>query len=166
MTDYAPRPGQNCNLLAPSTHLAMPQYSNGSGLSCFLYGNQNPYQSMAGPCSTYQTTYLSNHSAPATPMFMSENSAFNLHYPSTSMRAPTLPSQNRSFNTRGYFSTPGSRDRVSQPQQLCSMPRELAVLDHTEDQESGNSKTMRSEPVQPALEGYPDVQAFDELMDR
>ncbi len=37
-------------------------------------------------------------------------------------------------------------------------------MDGTECQDSPNQGTMLSEPVVPALEGYPDVQEFDELM--
>lgn len=166
MTDYAPRSSQNCNLLASSTHLAMPHYSNSNGLSCFVYNGQTPYQAMAGPCPTYPASYLPSHSAPPTPLFMSDHSGFGLHYPGTSMRAPTLPSQSRQLSTRHYFPPPLSRDRSVHPQQLCSMPQEYAQIDHTEDQDSGNSKTMLSEPVHPALEGFPDVHAFDNLMDR
>ncbi|KIV92858.1 hypothetical protein PV10_04122 [Exophiala mesophila] len=97
---------------------------------------------------------------------MSDHPGFSLHYPGTTMRAPTLPSQSRPLSTRSYFSSPMSLDRSAHPQQLCSMPQEYAQLDLTEDQDSGNSKTMLSEPVHPALEGFPDVHAFDNLMDR
>jgi hypothetical protein len=36
----------------------------------------------------------------------------------------------------------------------------------TEDQDSVNRDTMLSEPVSPALEGYPDVKDFDLLIRR
>lgn len=39
-------------------------------------------------------------------------------------------------------------------------------MEGTERQDSENENTMLSEPVVPALEGYPDVHDFDELMKR
>jgi hypothetical protein len=35
-----------------------------------------------------------------------------------------------------------------------------------ESQESFNEETMQSEPVTPALDGFPDVREFDQLMKR
>lgn len=46
------------------------------------------------------------------------------------------------------------------------MGQDAYTMADTEDQTSFNQDSMLSEPVVPALEGYPDVKAFDQLMRR
>lgn len=43
-------------------------------------------------------------------------------------------------------------------------PFELALLQETEEQDSVNRESGMSEPIEPALEGYPNVDEFDDLM--
>jgi hypothetical protein len=59
---------------------------------------------------------------------------------------------------------------MAQPRYLQS-PRYLPLRDalgetDIESQESRNEGTMLSEPVVPALDGFPDVKEFDQLMQR
>lgn len=40
------------------------------------------------------------------------------------------------------------------------------MLQETEEQDSVNRDTGESEPMEPPLDGYPDVNDFDDLMNR
>ena len=165
MTDYAPRSSQDYNSFPYNQHLAMPHYSNGNGLS-YLYGNgQIQYQTVSTPCSTYLPSYGSGQETSTAPVYMPTTAGNQYHFPLTSTRVPTLPSQSRAYPTSTHY-FPASAHRTSTHHPRLAPPRDHSSMDCTEPQESPNGDTMLSEPVLPPLEGYPDVREFDELMKR
>jgi hypothetical protein len=163
---YAPRSSQDYNTFSYDQHLAMPHYSNGSGLS-YLYPNgQIQYQTVSTPCSTFPPAYASTPGPSGTSMYMPTSSGHPFHYFPTNARVPpTLPSQSRAYPVSSNYTTTSAHRSLSQHQRLAS-PHEYIPMDGTECQDSPNQDTMLSEPIVPPLDGYPDVQEFDELMKR
>ncbi|EXJ91543.1 hypothetical protein A1O3_00091 [Capronia epimyces CBS 606.96] len=166
MTDYAPRSSQDYNTFFPNPHVAIPQYSNGNGLS-YLYGNgQVQYQTVSAPCAAYSTTYAPSQGTLSHSIYMPTGPGLSLQYPVSSSRVPTLPSQSRALPRTTYYATASSNHRSAPQHPRLAPPRDYIQMDGTECQDSPNEDTMLSEPVMPPLEGYPDVQEFDELMKR
>jgi hypothetical protein len=164
MTEYAPRSSQDYNSFPYNQHLAMSHYSNGNGLS-YLYGNgQVQYQTVNSQCSAYSPNYAPSQGTSTTPLYMPTTSGHQFQYSLANTRIPpTLPSQSRTYPSH-YVSS--STQRTSSHHQRLASPRDYSSMDGTECQDSPNQDTMLSEPVIPALDGYPDVHEFDELMKR
>ena len=164
MTEYAPRSSQDYNSFPYNQHLAMSHYSHGNGLS-YLYNGQIGYQTVNSPCSTYSSNYASGHGISTTPHYMPTPSGHQYQYSLANTRVPpSLPSQSRAYPMNSQYIT--TTQRSSSHQQRLTSPREYCPMDGIECQDSPNQGTMLSEPVVPALEGYPDVNEFDELMKR
>jgi hypothetical protein len=72
-----------------------------------------------------------------------------------------VPSQPHGTTTAPFYPPPNTQ----RPQMRDSRYETYSIPD-TESQESFNEDTKASEPVEPAMEGYPDVKEFDELMKR
>jgi hypothetical protein len=121
----------------------------GSGTYHFPQHSYNPYGNQFSPSYGQQSNlssgmqhlqYASDHTIPS----MSTTEDMRLHHP---------PPQ-----------------YMAQPRYLQS-PRYLPLRDalgetDIESQESRNEGTLLSEPVVPALDGFPDVKEFDQLMQR
>jgi hypothetical protein len=166
MTEYASRASLDHNSIPYHQQLAMAHYSNGNGLS-YLYGNgQVPYQTVSTPCPTYSPSYAPPQGTIATPLYVPSSSGQQFPYSFASTRvAPPLPSQSRTYSLGSHYGSVSTLHTSSHHPRLAS-PREYSPMDGTECQDSLNQDTMLSEPVVPALEGYPDVHEFDELMKR
>lgn len=72
-----------------------------------------------------------------------------------------IPSQ-----PRAVAATPLLSPQYAQRPQIRDTRYEAYPIPDTESQESFNEDTRASEPVEPAMEGYPDVKEFDDLMKR
>jgi len=83
------------------------------------------------------------------------------NYQPSFSRPPMVPSQPRATTGAPFFSPQNSH----RPQ-IRETHYETYSVPDTESQESFNEDTRASEPVEPAMEGYPDVKAFDDLMRR
>lgn len=117
----------------------------GSGSYHFPQQSFNPYGSQFGgppygqqPSLTHHLQYASDHTIPS----MSTDD-MRLHHP---------PSQ---YMTQSRY--------LQSPRYL---PLREAFEAEIENQESRNEGTMLSEPVVPAIDGFPDVKEFDQLMQR
>lgn len=78
-----------------------------------------------------------------------------------------MPQQPRYSSYPGYSSSDIQTQRPPQQPRL-QLGHELSLnpMADIESQESCNSENMLSEPILPALDGYPDVHEFDDLMKR
>lgn len=142
----------------------MPQYSNGNGVT-YVYSNSPvQYQSVGTPCSAFSTTFAPTQGTSSTPMYVPVSGPHQ--FTSTNTRIPTLPSQSRTLSHPSYYSANSSSHRGPIHHQRLAPPRDFSHMDGTECQDSANEDTMLSEPMEPPLEGYPDVHEFDELMKR
>lgn len=154
-----PRRGEGTDNYLMNPSMAVPgSYSHpdgheyggaGSGTYHFPQHSFNPYGNQFGPSYGQQSNlssgiqhlqYASEHTIPS----MSTTDDMRLHHP---------PPQ-----------------YMAQPRYLQS-PRYLPLRDalgetDIESQESRNEGTLLSEPVVPALDGFPDVKEFDQLMQR
>ena len=163
MTEYTPRNSQDLNPLLASSHLVMSHNSNNSGASYMYNNSQIPYTTINTLYPTYTTTYSPSHS---TTPFPTESSHMALQYQQSSAHYSTTLSQQRTLAQSQYLPT-----RTSSNQRYCysnrsAMGQDAYSLADTEEQTSFNENSMLSEPVVPPLEGYPDVQEFDQLMRR
>lgn len=160
MTDYAPRARQNLNQFYQDAHYGISQHFGSSGLGYHQADDQLPYTTY----SAYTNFLPSQRNAPGM-MYLSGRShnamPYHLQPPPNSA---TLPSQSRAPNNTSYF-TPISQGHKAGQQLRLPLPPEPSLID-TEAQESTNGDTMQSEPIEPPLDGYPDVEAFDKLMKR
>lgn len=158
MSGFPRRSGGNDNYLMNPSMAVPGTYSHpdsheygggGSGTYHFPQHSFNPYGNQFSPPYGQQSNlspgmqhlqYASEHTIPS----MSTTEDMRLHHP---------PPQ-----------------YISQPRYLQS-PRYLPLRDalgetDIESQESRNEGTMLSEPMVPALDGFPDVKEFDQLMQR
>ncbi|KIW18184.1 hypothetical protein PV08_02472 [Exophiala spinifera] len=165
MTDYAPRSSQDYNTFFHNQQLAMSHYSNSNGLN-YLYSNgQVQYQTVNPQYPAYSTAFTPAHNGHSSSMYIPNVTILPLQYPITSTRVPTLPSQSRALASSSFYTASPSNHRTSLHQRIMS-PRDYGHVDGTECQDSPNEDTMLSEPVIPPLEGYPNVNDFDELVKR
>ena len=146
----------------------MSYYPPGSG-SGYAYSNgQIPYSPLAALYPTYSPTYLSNQGHSASRIassIASEPSQIPLHYQHNSAEYAAILAQQRSFSQDQYTaSRAASSQRYNYPSGL-SYGHESHMMQETETQETF-SENEQSEPVVPALDGYPVVKEFDQLMER
>lgn len=163
MTEYTPRNGQDLNPLLTSSHLVMSHYSNDNNASYMYSNGQIPYTAINTLYPTYATAYPPSHS---TTQFPAHSSQMALQYQQSSSHYPTALSQQRSLAQSQYLSPRSAAAQRYSYANRAAMGQETHALAETEDQTSINQETMLSEPVEPALDGYPDVHEFDRLMRR
>ena len=162
MTEYTPRNGQELNSLLANTHMVIPHYSS-TGDANYIYSDgQVPYTTLNAVYPTYTNTYSpSDHAA----HFEPENSRMAFHYQQNPSHLATSLTQSRTHTTPQYLQSRSSTQRCSYANRAVLQHESQSIIE-TEDQDSFNRESMRSEPVSPPLEGYPDVKEFDHLMRR
>ena len=152
MAEYASRSSQDANAFYSLSNLG--HYSALTPGMNYMYGSgAHSYQ----PTTTSYPTFPSS----GTPFYLAPSSMSG-QFSNQSGRAYTLPSQNRLSSTYHLQSS----CVPSRPQEEIRSPLHDLLALETEGQESPNEDTQLSEPIIPALEGYPNVKAFDELMAR
>lgn len=167
MTEYAPGSGRDRNTFYSNPHLVSPHYTNGNGVNYFYPQGQLQLPT-TGTYTTCTPMYASSpQSSPQSSMYMSNNNPAGVTY---SLAPPprAYPTQPRTPSYPPYHTgvVPTQRGAISH-QLRRAYPPDLALahVNEIESQESINEDTMLSEPILPALEGYPDVGEFDQLMD-
>ena len=160
MAEYASRSSQDLN-----DFYSLPNVGHYSALTpsmSYIYGSgTHNYQPATTSYPTFSTSYLSTTgSSGVAPFYLAPSSMSG--FSNQPGRAYTLPSQGRLLGSTYHQQSIPSRP---QEVQLRSPLHDLLALE-TEDQDSPNEDTQLSEPIIPALEGYPNVKAFDELMVR
>lgn len=167
MTDYAPRGSPDQNSFYTNQHLGMSHHCNGNGYN-YLYNNgQVQYEPVNASYSSYSPTYLPSQHGTSSSMYMpTPTSMAHQHYQLLPPTRPTMPQQPR-YSFPGYSSSNVPTQRPPQQPRL-QLGHELSLnpMADIESQESCNSENMLSEPILPALDGYPDVHEFDDLMKR
>lgn len=162
MTEYAPHRGsQDFNIFLPAGNHAMSHYQNHAGVNYLFNNGQVQYTAVNPNYSTYSTQCLpSQHSANPT-TYLPSSSPMAYNYQPSFSRTPMIPSQPHAVTTAHSFSP-----QTAQRPQIRDVRYESYSIPDTESQESFNEDTRASEPVEPAMEGYPDVKEFDDLMKR
>lgn len=158
MSSFARRNEANDSYLMNSQMQVSGTYSNaegpefgttGSGTYHFPHHAFNPYGSQFGAfygqqsglsAGMHHLQYTPEHTIPS----MSTAEEMRLHHPSSQYVA-----QSRHLQFSRYLPL---RDTLNETE--------------IESQESRNEGTMSSEPVVPALDGFPEVKEFDQLMQR
>jgi hypothetical protein len=165
MVEYAHTTGQDRNSFYSNPHIMSPHYTNGNGVNYF-YPNAHLQQSPTdgGSYSAYGLPYVCYQTNPS--MYMSTGPSTRVPY---SLAPPSRPYQSSSRSLSYPFqpgTVPTQRLTTSHQQPRIAYHSELPIPHpiEIEDQESINESTMLSEPIVPALEGYPDVQKFDQLL--
>lgn len=168
-TDYTTRPHHDAGPVYNGIHHNLQPYSTTGALG---YVSNNSYMQY----STIPATY-SPFSAAFTPTSGTSQGAIVFSYSGGSPylagssmpysvqpppRSATLPSQPRVFS-RGYSSSTVGPHHSTSPM-FIRPPFDYSLLQETEEQDSVNRDSGQSEPIEPALEGYPDVNEFDDLM--
>lgn len=162
-TDCPPRAHQDLGQAYNNVHHHVQQYPPSSGLSYVTNNNYMQYSHIPTSYSPFPTSYASS-SSPSQGPFMFTYSANNpMPY---SVQPPprnaTLPSQHRTFSRTYGSSAIHSHHPTNQT--YIRTPTDYSMLQETEEQTSVNSESGRSEPMEPPLDGYPDVNEFDDLM--
>lgn len=165
-TDYSARAGNHSwPQYVPSQHNNMAHYSATAGVSYMTSAHQPQYSPYHAAYPSYSPTYLpssnSSQSAMHWPATTSSSMPYSVRPPP---RSATLPSQHQ-IMSRNYFSTARHTQRQPQLSIRTPLPMDLVLMD-TEEQDSINRDSMRSEVIEPPLAGYPKVEDFDELMKR
>lgn len=162
MTEYAPsRRSQDLNLFLPTGHHTTSHYQNPNGVHYLFNNSQVQYPSVNTNYSPYQTQCLPNQSLPNSNTYLSSSSSMAYNYQPSFSRTPVVPSQPLAATTAPFYSP-----TTTQRPQMWDPKYEAYSIPDTESQESFNENTKASEPVEPAMEGYPDVKDFDDLMKR
>ena len=162
MTDYAPpRSSQDFNFFVPAGSHAMSHYQNHSGVNYLFNNSQVQYPAVNTNYSTYPTQCLPAQHSTSPSTYLSSSSPMAYNYQPSFSRTPMIPSQARAVTAAPCFSP-----HHTQRSQLRDTRYETYSIPDTESQDSFNEETKASEPVEPAMEGYPDVKDFDDLMKR
>ena len=162
MTEYAPpRSSQDLNFFLPTGNHAMSHYQNPSGVHYLFNNSQVHYPSVNTTYSTYPTQCVPTQQSANSNTYLPSSSPMAYNYQPSFSRTPMVPSQPRATASAPFFSP-----QSSQRPQIRDPRYETYSIPDTESQESFNEATKASEPVEPAMEGYPDVKEFDELMKR
>ena len=169
MTEYAPGSGQDRNTFYSNPHLVTPHYNNGNGVNYFYPQGQLQYPTVTGSYSSYAPTYMSSGQSNAPPlMYMSNGNSAGMPY---SLAPPPRPhhlqSRTPSYPPYHRSTVPTQRSVGSAQLRRAYGPDPVLTTAHDlESQESVNEDTMLSEPIEPPLEGYPDVKEFDHLLNQ
>ena len=160
MTEYdPPRSSQDFNFFVPAGTHAMSHYQNHSGVNYLFNSGQVQYPAVNTNYSTYPTQCIPGQHSTNSTAYLSNSSPMAYSYQPSFSRTPMIPSQPRAVNA-----TPLLSPQYSQRPQIRDTRYETYPIPDTESQESFNEDTRASEPVEPAMEGYPDVKEFDDLM--
>jgi hypothetical protein len=165
MTDFSPATGRDRNYYS-NPHLVTPHYTNGNGVNYFYPQGQLQLPTN-GTHATYNPVYASSpHSIHQSSMYMSNNPHAGTPY---SLAPPPrgYPAQARTLPYSPYHQgvVPTQRSPIAHPlRRPYDQDLTVSHINDIESQESINEDTMLSEPIVPALEGYPDSADFDRLM--
>lgn len=160
-TEYASRSNHELNHLYNGPHDNMPHYQGTTGVS---YINPNvQYSPVTTAYPSYSPTYHPSSNHAQSMMYLSNPPGSSIGYHvRPPPRSATLPSQHRILTPTPYgpSSSHNQRHQLRHP-----LPSDPSILE-TEEQCSENSETMRSEAVEPPLQGYPNLDDFENLMKR
>lgn len=164
-TDCPPRAHQDLGQAYNNIHHHVQQYPPSSGLNYVANNTYMQYSHLPTSYSPFSATYAPSPS-PSQGAFMfsyagSNPMPYSVQPPP---RSATLPSQHRNF-PRGYSSST-MHPHHSTNHMYIRTPIDYSMLQETEEQDSVNRDTGESEPMEPPLDGYPDVNDFDDLMNR
>lgn len=167
MTDYAPRSSQDYNACyTTNPQLAMSHYAEANGCHYLYQNSQVQYSTVHATNRPCQATYLSSQILPSPPIYIPATTAMVMPYTYSRSNLSTLPSQTTVLNSNVSYNSTLSSPRHLHHNQRSLLGIDIATMAETESQDSFNAGTMLSEPLDQPLEGYPNVNDFDELMRR
>lgn len=140
------------------------QYANSADQE-FMYTTNNLYGYSQPCCPTYTPHLLASYSHHQSAV-SSDAGQISHHNPTgQSMFAQSPPQHPLLSHGCQYPQQYVPQSRYPHPHRCFPLHDSLREPE-IEGQESCNEQTMMSEPVVPALEGFPDVREFDQLMKR
>ncbi|KAK5951107.1 hypothetical protein OHC33_007860 [Knufia fluminis] len=141
----------------------MPHYQSSGGLNYMTGPQHAQYSPISTTYSGYTSPYLATSASQAAYYLPTSTTASMPYSVRPPPRSATLPSQHRILSRAGYCPPSTQSQHATHLPLRTSMAAEFSIMD-TEEQDSVNSGTMKSEPIEPPLQGYPNVDAFDNLM--
>ena len=163
LTEYPIRHNQNWTHVYNAPPTNMQHYQSSSGVNYMSGSHHATYSPVATTYPGYTSPYMASSNSQAA-FYLPTSTAASMPY---SVRPPprsaTLPSQHRMLSRAGYCPSNAQSQHATHLPLRTSLAMDVAIMD-TEEQESVNGATMRSEPIDPPLQGYPNVGAFDNLM--
>lgn len=162
-TDFATRSHHDIGQVYSGIHHNVHPYSTNGGISYVSNNSYMQYPNIPTTYSQFPATFTSSPDTSQAAILFSYSRGSQLPYSvQPPPRSATLPSQPRVFS-RGYSSSSIHQHHSAGPMYLRA-PFDYSLLQETEEQDSVNSDSGKSEPIEPALEGYPNVNEFDDLM--
>lgn len=162
LTDFSSRPHHDIGSVYSGVHHSVQPYST-SGLSYVANNSYMQYSNIPTTYSPFSATFPPSSGSSQAALLFSYSGSNSMPYSvQPPPRTVTLPSQHRLL-TRNYSSSTVHSQPSTSPVYMRA-PFELALLQETEEQDSVNRESGMSEPIEPALEGYPNVDEFDDLM--
>lgn len=162
-TNHTPRSHLDLGQVYNGIHHSVQPYPTSGGLSYVTNNSYMQYSPIASNYPTFSTTFAPSAGTSQAAILFSYSGGNQMPY---SVQPPprnaTLPSQPRVFS-RGYNSSAVNAHH-STSSMFIRPPFDYSLLQETEDQDSVNRESGHSEPIEPALEGYPNVHEFDDLM--
>lgn len=155
-SEYGARAGQDVNNLYTASHTNMSHFPATTGLN-YYNSNGHVTYSPSMSYSPYSTPYYYSSTPSHSQLYMPVTSQASMPYHvQPPPRSATLPSQPRMLANNAYQSPHASVRHA--------LAGDYAMMD-TEPQDSVNEGSLKSEPLDQPLQGYPDVQEFDDLME-
>lgn len=153
-SDFDPRTGQEYDAYYTQSTSNLTHYGSSQAFSYNQNHGHLTYSPTTLQVSGYPTPYYYSTASNQSYMYNPTTSA-SIWQVAPPSRSATVPSQTHSLTRpQVHQSTVPMRHPV---------PADYLLFE-TEDQESSNADTMESEPIDPPMSGYPDVRAFDMLM--
>lgn len=163
--EYTLRPHQEIGQTFNNLHNNLQPYSSSTGLNFMANTTYMHFPTLSPSYSPYSPPYTpSSSSSPSTVLFSYSGSNPMPYSIQPPPRGATLPSQHR-ISSRNYESSSVPSHNPTN-QTYVRSPSDCKMLLETEEQDSVNRDSGQSEPMDPPLDGYPDVREFDELMKR
>jgi len=163
LTEHPVKHGQNWSHLYAPPQANMPHYQSPDGMNYMSGSHHTTYSPVPTTYPSYTSPYLATSTSQAAYYLPASTTASMSYSVRPPPRSATLPSQHRILSRGGYCSPTAQSQHAAHLPLRTPMAVDFSVMD-TEEQDSVNCGTMKSEPIEPPIQGYPNVGAFDNLM--
>lgn len=162
-TDCPPRAHQDLGQVYNGIHHNLQHYPPANGLNYLTSNSYMHYSNIPTSYSSFSSAYASPPTSSQAGYIYSFSGNNPMPYSvQPPPRSATLPSQHRVFSRN--YNPSVMHPHHSANHMFIRASLDLSMLHETEEQDSVNRESGRSEPIEPPLEGYPDVTEFDDLM--
>ena len=165
MSTFTPRSSQDLNRLCPNAHFSMSQLANTHDAS-YLFSGQNQYAVVNSPFQSSPGHYASTYGH-STPFYDAEPG--HLMTPMYSHKLSVKKESGSSLRENSFqdvYSNSRNQNVPRNPPMHGFVPlQDRYHAPETESQETRIEWPMKSEPVDPPLEGFPTVADFDNVIE-